>query len=251
MTVRLDHRRAFLQVLLGACVLPVRSLAQRMPNDQGGVVLDTKTASYHVYPEGQIQDALEAAARDPLNKTIYVHAGTYRPPAKGQALVWFNARHDGITLEAVGDVVLTAANPKIADNRGAAFPAVVNHVVYFGDGVSSKTVLRGFRITGANNFTFSRKELDDALRDPNQLSYLGQIGMPPGGGVRMEQAPPGSLAQKLGLQPGDIIKKVNGQPVASTGDLARLYTQFNTLSSIQAEVQRGSSTTSLSYSINP
>ena len=30
---------------------------------------------------------------------------------KGQALIWFNARHDGITLEAVGDVVLTAANP--------------------------------------------------------------------------------------------------------------------------------------------
>src|SRR4029453_5472857 len=34
-----------------------------------------------------------------------------------------------------------------------SYPAVVNHVVYFGDGVSGKTVLRGFRITGANNFT--------------------------------------------------------------------------------------------------
>ena len=111
----------------------------------------------------------------------------------------------------------------------------------------------GFKInvsrTGANSFSFSRKELDDALRDPNQLSYLGQIGMPPGGGVRMEQAPPGSLAQKLGLQPGDIIKKVNGQTVASTGDLARLYTQFNTLSSIQAEVQRAGNTVHLSYAI--
>ena len=29
----------------------------------------------------------------------------------------------------------------------------MNHVVYFGDGVSRKTVLRGFKITGANNFT--------------------------------------------------------------------------------------------------
>ena len=29
--------------------------------------------------------------------------------------------------------------------------------------------------------------------------------MPPGGGVRLEAAPSGSLAQKLGLQPGDII----------------------------------------------
>jgi len=75
--------------------------------------------------------------------------------------------------------------------------------------------------------------------------------MPPGGGVRMEAAPPGSLAQKLGLQPGDVIKKVNGQAVASTGDLARLYTQFATTSAIQAEVQRGPATVQLSYSIQP
>lgn len=108
---------------------------------------------HHVYPGASIQDALEAAARDPLDKTVYVHAGTYRPSARGQALIWLNARHDGITLEAVGEVVLTAANPAIADPRAPSYPAVVNHVVYFGDGVSRKTVFRGFKITGANNFT--------------------------------------------------------------------------------------------------
>jgi hypothetical protein len=107
----------------------------------------------HVYPGGSIQEALEAAARDPVRKTVYVHAGTYRPAAKGQALIWFNARHDGITLQAVGEVVLTAANPEVADRSAPSYPAIVNHVVYFGDGISRKTVLRGFRITGANNFT--------------------------------------------------------------------------------------------------
>ena len=105
--------------------------------------------------------------------------------------------------------------------------------------------------SAANAFAFSRKELDDALRDPSQLNFLGQIGQPPGGGVKMEAAPPGSLAQKLGLQPGDIIKKINGQALASPGDLARLYTQFATLTAIQAEVQRGSSVVQLSYAINP
>ena len=136
-------------VLLTASIF----LSHGLMRQDRGVVLDTKTASYHVYPDGRIQDALEAAARDPVNKTVLVHAGTYRPAAKGQALIWFNARHDGITLEAVGDVTLTAANPQIADPRAPSYPAVVNHVVYFGDGVSRKTVLRGFRITGANNFT--------------------------------------------------------------------------------------------------
>jgi general secretion pathway protein C len=113
----------------------------------------------------------------------------------------------------------------------------------------------GFKLnvarTGGNSFAISRRELDTALRDPNQLNYLGAIGTPPGGGVRMEAAPAGSLAQKLGLQPGDVIRRVNGQAVASPGDLARLYTQFGTLSSIRAEVQRGSATVHLSYSIQP
>jgi general secretion pathway protein C len=113
----------------------------------------------------------------------------------------------------------------------------------------------GFKLnvarTGTNNYSLSRKELDEALRDPGQLNHLGMIGVPPKGGVRMDQAPPGSLAQKLGLQPGDVIKKVNGQTVASAGDLARLYTQFNSLSMIQAEIQRGQSTLQLSYQIQP
>jgi general secretion pathway protein C len=113
----------------------------------------------------------------------------------------------------------------------------------------------GFKLnvarTGTNNYSLSRKELDQALRDPGQLNHLGQIGVPPKGGVRMDYAPPGSLAQKLGLQPGDVIKKVNGQTVASAGDLARLYTQFNQLSVIQAEIQRGQSTLQLSYQIQP
>lgn len=114
---------------------------------------------------------------------------------------------------------------------------------------------QGFRVNvaraGATSYAFSRKELDEALRDPNQLNYLGVIGMPPGGGVRMEAAPAGSLAQKLGLQPGDVIRKINGQPVASSGDLARLYQQFATTSVINAEIQRGGSTVQLSYAIQP
>lgn len=111
----------------------------------------------------------------------------------------------------------------------------------------------GFRVgvarSGTNSFSFSRKELDEALRDPAQLNHLGQIAPGPRGEVRMVAAPAGSLAWKLGLQPGDIIRRVNGQAVASTGDLARLYQQFGTLSLIQAEVQRGSATVQLSYSI--
>ena len=113
---------------------------------------------YHVRPGDDIQEVLESAAKDSERKRIIVHAGTYRPGQRGQAMIWFNARHDGITLEAEGEVVLTAANPKLADKSTPSFPAIVNHVVYFGDGVSRKTILRGFKITGANGFLTVKDE---------------------------------------------------------------------------------------------
>lgn len=124
-----------------------------------------------------------------------------------------------------------------------------------GPGAATAGRPTGFRVnvarTAGNQFAFSRRELDDALKDPAQLSYLGRIGVVPNVGVKLEDAGPGSLAQKLGLQAGDLIKSVNGQPIASTGDLARLYTQFSTLNGIQAEVLRGGATVQLTYAIQP
>lgn len=113
----------------------------------------------------------------------------------------------------------------------------------------------GFRLgvqrSGESAFAFSRKELDSALKDPNQLNYLGRIGIAPGGGVRLDDAAPGSLAAHLGLKPGDVITSVNGQAVASAGDLARLYQQFATTSLVQAEVRRGTGKVQLNYTIQP
>jgi hypothetical protein len=106
---------------------------------------------YHVFPGDNIQDALEMAAQNATNKTVTVHAGEYRPNTRRQALIWFNRTHDGIQLKAEGPVTLSAANPELTTLAEQGFPAVVTHVVYFGDGISSNTVIKGFRITGANN----------------------------------------------------------------------------------------------------
>jgi hypothetical protein len=97
-----------------AAVETVRGLAQRR-DATDAVTLDAAARAYRVQPGGSIQAALEAAANDWANKIVYVHAGTYRAAAHGQALIWFNQRHDGITLEAVSEVVLTAANPAIEE----------------------------------------------------------------------------------------------------------------------------------------
>ena len=100
-----------------------------------------------------------------------------------------------------------------------------------------------------NNYSLSRNELNTVLQDPRQLNYLGRIGVHPSGGVRLEQAPAGSLPSKLGLKEGDVIKVVNGQPVNSPGDLARVYQQFSNMTQIRAEVLRGGVPMMVTYQI--
>lgn len=124
---------------------------------------------------------------------------------------------------------------------------------------AAKTVAAGapvatqFRLnvasTGANAFALSRQELNTVLQDQRQMNFLGRIGPAPNGGVRVEDAPSGSLSQKLGLQAGDIITGINGQPINSQGDLVRVYGQFNSLTNIRAEVRRGGAAVVLNYSI--
>jgi hypothetical protein len=143
---------------------------------------------YHVFPGDNIQDALQQAATNKANKVVRVHAGEYRPSSKRQALIWFNKAHDGIRLEAQGPVTLTAANPELSGSgksRAADVAtstngsvAVVNHVVYFGDGVSSNTVLDGFRITGANNFVTKEgtREMEPNTSIPKNFFFFSDGG---------------------------------------------------------------------------
>ena len=104
--------------------------------------------------------------------------------------------------------------------------------------------------TGTNAYSLSRQELNSVLQDPRQQVFFnGRFGAATGGGVRVEDAPSGSLMEKLGIKTGDIITGVNGQPVNSQGDLVRIYQQFGTLTSIRAEVRRGGAPVMLSYTI--
>jgi hypothetical protein len=119
---------------------------------QASAAIALQADGYHVYPADRIQDALDMAATNKTLKVVKVHAGEYQPDSKRQAMIWFNKKHDGIHLLAEGAVTLTAANSQLAMPSEAGFPAVVNHVIYLGDGISSNTVVSGFRITGANSF---------------------------------------------------------------------------------------------------
>ncbi|MBC8290250.1 MAG: right-handed parallel beta-helix repeat-containing protein [Planctomycetes bacterium] len=155
-------------------------------SDDGGSAVGTAHSETSIQPESDgrfhvregesIQAALDAAAQTTDHKRVVVHSGVYRPGMPSQAMIRFLARHDGIQLEAEGDVTLTAANRKMANLTADSYPAVVNHVVYFGHGVLSKTVLRGFRITGANGFVITSQSGGDIL-EPDHADPRLQKGM--------------------------------------------------------------------------
>jgi general secretion pathway protein C len=102
-----------------------------------------------------------------------------------------------------------------------------------------------------NEVAFSRRQLDNALKDASMLNRLGQVGPAPAGGARVASAPPGSLLDRIGLQPGDVITNINGTRINTPGDLAGLYQQFGTTNKISAEVNRQGATIRLNYTISP
>jgi hypothetical protein len=163
-------RFGLLVISIGLSVLPV-----------GGAII-LSGDGYHVFPGDNIQDALQQAAESKTNKVVKVHAGEYRPNSKRQALIWFNKAHDGIRVEAEGAVTLTAANPQLTAASEPGFPAVVNHVVYFGDGIFSNTVLKGFRITGANNFVTKEatRQMEPNTTVPKNFFFFAD-----GGGIKI------------------------------------------------------------------
>jgi general secretion pathway protein C len=58
-------------------------------------------------------------------------------------------------------------------------------------------------------------------------------------GVVIQSVPPGSMLARLGLQPGDVVRSVNGERVTSEADVARVLQQRGLQGSFSAEVQRG------------
>ncbi|MGH8771694.1 MAG: type II secretion system protein N [Burkholderiales bacterium] len=60
----------------------------------------------------------------------------------------------------------------------------------------------------------------------------------PAAGLKIENVPQDSIAQKLGLKKGDVVQAVNGQVVTSLDDLTRLYQQFSQVGQVILEGTR-------------
>lgn len=100
--------------------------------------------------------------------------------------------------------------------------------------------------TGANRYMVERDQLAAQFRTPDLLKQATVV--PSGnGGFLVKQMQPGSLYEKLGLRPGDVIKSINGQPLNSMEDAIRLYQQMPNIGDVQMEIMRGGKPEQLYY----
>jgi general secretion pathway protein C len=233
-------------------LLPVPTTAASNPSTGAG--LDDIALARKLFGGGDAEPAAEASASDIRLKGVFAVDGVTLSAAvvnwtgKDQAVRMGQELMKGATLAEVhADHIIVARNggrERIELDKFRVAATAPN--------AQSRNPSAGFRLNvtaAGGGYSLSRQELNGVLQDPRQMEFLGQIGVAPGGGVRVDGAGANTLAGKLGLQSGDVISAVNGQPVNSAGDLARLYSQFNTLSAVRVEVKRAGAPTVLNYTI--
>jgi len=99
---------------------------------------------------------------------------------------------------------------------------------------------------GTDRQVVDRRQLQQQLGRPEFLSQA-LIVPNPDGGFLVRQVQTGSLYEKLGLRPGDVIRNVNGQPLTSMDDVMRLYQQFGSAQRVLVDVQRQGRNETLYY----
>lgn len=107
----------------------------------------------------------------------------------------------------------------------------------------------GIYQNGDNQYVVSRGLVNQELKKPQQLLSEALMVPNPGGGFLVRQIQPDSVYQKLGLQVGDVIRSVNGQPVNSLQDAMRAYQQASSMHDVRLEVVRNGRPEVLQYQV--
>jgi S1-C subfamily serine protease len=95
---------------------------------------------------------------------------------------------------------------------------------------------------------FDRRRLELALARHATSSTTGgapKLGLKVrdvAGGVEVGGVRPGSLGERTGLRPGDVIEALDGQPIRSVAELERAAGRLGTKPSAQIAVRRGGQT---------
>ena len=140
----------------------------------------------------------------------------------------------------------TVLNDRILIVRNGVREAVImkDAVVASGSSVAPVPIVQSM---GAGRQVVDRQQLQKQLNRPEFLSQALIVPNPGGGGFLVRRVQAGSLYEKLGLRQGDVIRKINGQPLTNMKDVMSLYQQFGTAQRVLVDVQRQGRTETLYY----
>lgn len=198
----------------------------------------------------------------PLTSLNLTLTGVMPIGAEGFAIMSVNGQPE--TSFAIGEEILAGASLQavysdraILRRNGMLEAVILKEGAALAEGsvitspqVRQEAGLSGIRSSG-NNFTVERNLITQQMQRPE---FLSQALMVPnaGGGFLVREIQPGSVYEKLGMRPGDVIRSVNGQPINNMEEVMKLYQQLggvNRVGNISIEVMRGGRTESLQYNI--
>lgn len=136
---------------------------------------------------------------------------------------------------------------------GVVLDAVApDHAILVNRGVRERLDLdeMGRPLTLSNgDIPLTRKEIDLALANPQSLGVQVKSGDGPLAGLVLTQVSGDGLVARLGLQTGDVLRMVNGSPVANVQDLARQLAGNANVQRVILVGERQGKPLNLSYSL--
>ena len=114
--------------------------------------------------------------------------------------------------------------------------------------IQAETARLGINVVGYNSYSISRDSLSAALQSNDANLKPGQL-TATNDGLLVTEASSGSIAEKLGLKAGDILRKVNNHPVSTMADLSGVYQKFKQAPQVQLDLTRSGKPVQLRYTV--
>lgn len=146
-----------------------------------------------------------------------------------------------------------APEPK-ARNLGAALRDLRNAADSENDGSGSTGNDQGnglARQVDENRYELNRQKLEETLADPEKIARQGRMvdnyGRDGNRGVKMVGVSPGGLYSELGMQTGDVVTAINGEPVNNKRDARELLERLQGGGGVSVTIQRNGRTIERQY----
>lgn len=120
-------------------------------------------------------------------------------------------------------------------------------------GLSDEEISGGIEKVNDTNYNLSRSMLNKVLDNAGRLIGIAAVApLMEGGrsvGMRIYGIKPNTLLTKLGIQNGDVLESVNGQPLASPDSALGAYTTLRTADKFNLSVRRDGKSMMINYNL--